>query len=73
MKQPIGYNDGSGRLRKLLKSLHSLKQTSCCRNKKITLFLKKFDFKVNNADPSVFVCNGEYGIIILAIFVDGML
>lgn len=70
MSQPIGYDDNSGRVCKLSKSLYGLKQASRCWNKKFTSFITKFDFKASESDSCVFVCNGEKGMMVLAIYVD---
>lgn len=70
MSQPIGYDDGSGRVCKLLKSLYGLKQASRCWNRKFTSFVNRFGFRASKYDPCVFVCNGENGMLILAIYVD---
>lgn len=70
MKQPIGYDDGSGKVCKLLKSLYGLKQASRCWNKKFTSFIQKFNFVASKSDPCVFVRNNSRGMMILAIYVD---
>lgn len=70
MSQPTGYDDGSGRVCKLNKSLYGLKQASRCWNKRFTEFIGKFDFKTSESDPCVFVYNGKRGLMILAIYVD---
>lgn len=70
MSQPIGYDDGSGLVCKLSKSLYGLKQASRCWNKKFTSFITSFSFKASELDPCVFVCNGEQGMMVLAIYVD---
>lgn len=70
MSQPIGYDDGSERVCKLLKSLYGLKQASRCWNKRFTSFVNRFGFKASEFDPCVFVCSGENGMLILAIYVD---
>lgn len=70
MKQPIGYDNGSGKVCKLLKSLYGLKQASRCWNKKFTEFIKKFNFKQCEADPCVFVLFARNVKVILAIYVD---
>lgn len=70
MTQPIGYNDGSGKVCKLIKSLYGLKQASRCWNKKFTMFIKQFDFIVSTSDPCVFIHSKNGITIILAIYVD---
>lgn len=70
MKQPVGFEDGSGRVCKLVKSLYGLKQASRCWNKKFTTFINKFNFVACSADPCVFVCGKDGVRIILAIYVD---
>lgn len=70
MKQPFGYDDGSGKVCKLIKSLYGLKQASRCWNKKFTSFISNFDLRASVSDPCVFVHNGDDGMIILAIYVD---
>lgn len=70
MCQPIGYDDESGRVCKLSKSLYGLKQASRCWNKKFTSFMREFDFKASESDPCVFVYTGANGMMVLAIYVD---
>lgn len=70
MKQPVGYDNGSGRVCKLLKSLYGLKQSSRCWNKRFTDFITKFDFKPCSADPCVFVREKFKKMTVLAIYID---
>lgn len=70
MKQPVGFDDKSGRVCKLTKSLYGLKQSSRCWNTKFTEFVKQFGFEVCEADPCVFVCKRNGHFTILAIYVD---
>lgn len=70
MKQPVGYDDGSGKVCKLVKSLYGLKQASRCWNKKFTNLIKKIDFEVCKADPCVFVRKREGELTMIAIYVD---
>lgn len=70
MKQPIGYDDNSGNVCKLAKSLYGLKQSSRCWNAKFTEFIKGLGFKVCKADPCVFVSKQNGDVTILAIYVD---
>ena len=70
MKQPFGYDDNSGKVCKLVKSLYGLKQASRCWNQKFTSFIRKFDFKVCESDPCVFIKIKTGGLTIIAIYVD---
>lgn len=70
MKLPIGYEDDSGRVCELIKSLYGLKQSSRCWNAKFTDFIKQFGFKVCKVDPCVFIREQANDTTILAIHVD---
>lgn len=70
MTQPIGYDNGSGKVCKLLKSLYGLKQASRCWNQKFTSFIKQFDFVASKSDPCVFIHSKGSVTIVLAIYVD---
>lgn len=70
MHQPVGYDDNSGRVCQLRKSLYGLKQSSRCWNQKFSSFIKEFGFVVSKADPCVFVKNEKETTTILAIYVD---
>lgn len=70
MQQPIGFDDNSGRVCKLQRSLYGLKQASRCWNRKFTSFIEQFGFKVCDADPCVFVSHQNNDTLILAIYVD---
>lgn len=69
MKQPEGFSDGTNRVCKLLKSLYGLKQSSRCWNIRFTNFLEKHKLKATQADPCIFISEGEERII-LAIYID---
>ena len=45
MRQPEGYEDGSGRFCKLIKTLYGLKQSGCEWNKELDEKLKHFGFQ----------------------------
>lgn len=66
MKQPKGFEDGTGRVCKLQRSLYGLKQASRVWNEKFTSFLRSFHLETSKADPCVFVGND----IIMAIYID---
>lgn len=70
MKRPEGYNDGTNKVCKLVKSLYGLKQASRAWNQKFSNFIIKFGFEVSEADSCVFVCHKNHETIILAIYVD---
>lgn len=70
VKQPSGFDDGSGRVFKLKKSLYGLKQSSKCWNDKFTKFIEKFGFTACKSDACVFISNKDGNFIILAIYVD---
>lgn len=70
MKQPDGFDDGSGRVCRLRKSLYGLKQAPRCWNKRFGDFLRNRGFEQSEADPCVFVRHrGEHRVII-ALYVD---
>lgn len=70
MKQPMGFNDGSGRVCRIDKSIYGLKQASRCWNKKFTSFLRSYGLVASEADPCVFISRKEEKVIILAIYID---
>lgn len=68
MYQPEGFDDGTGRVCKLLKSIYGLKQSSKNWNNKFTEYLKKLNFECTDDDPCVYY-NKDRSILI-ALFVD---
>jgi transposase InsO family protein len=70
MAQPEGYNDGTTKVCKLLRSLYGLKQAPRCWNRRIGEFLKSQGFNPSEADPCLFIKITATGKIILAIYVD---
>ena len=65
--QPEGFNDGTGRVGKLLKSLCGLKQASKDWNVELTEFLESLGFKNTDDDPCIFYNQDS---VIIVIFVD---
>jgi hypothetical protein len=55
MCQPEGFDDGSGRVRKLKRSLYGLKQAPRGWNQQFIDFMKKKRLKVSTADPCLVV------------------
>lgn len=70
MRQPDGFDDNSGRVCRVNKSLYGLKQALRCWNKKFTAFLRSFGLVASNADSCVFISRKEKKVIILAIYID---
>lgn len=70
MRQPIGFDDKSGRVCRLKRSLYGLKQASRVWNKKFTDFLQSFGLKISKADPCVFIGKDGDKNIYLAIYID---
>lgn len=70
MSQPKGYDDGSGRVCRLRKSLYGLKQASRCWNIRFSNFLKDMNFKMSAADPCVFTLNRRGSKVLMALYID---
>lgn len=70
MKQPIGFDDHSGKVCRLKRSLYGLKQASRVWNKRFTEFLRSFGLEMSNADPCVFIGKKSGKNIYLAIYID---
>lgn len=68
MKQPIGFEDGSSKVCKLLKSLYGLKQAPRCWNARFVQFLK--DCGINNPDSYVFYSMKQEERLIFGLYVD---
>lgn len=70
MRQPVGFDDNSGRVCKLQKSLYGLKQASRCWNQKFKSFAEHFGFDACESDPCVFASHKNGSTLILTIYVD---
>ncbi|RWS21908.1 integrase core domain protein-like protein [Leptotrombidium deliense] len=70
MKQPDGFDDGSGKVCKLQKSLYGLKQAPRQWNEKFNSFLQKFGFSRSKADSCVYASFVNNVKTILGIYVD---
>lgn len=70
MKQPDGFDDGTGRVCKLKKSLYGLKQAPRCWNRRFGKYLLKIGFIASDADPCIYIRNQEGNKLILALYVD---
>lgn len=70
MRQPQGYEDGTGKVCQLKKSLYGLKQAPRCWNKRLGVFLQQHGFKASDADPCLYIRERGGQKLILVIYVD---
>lgn len=70
MKQPDGYDDGTGKVCKLRRSLYGLKQAPRCWNRRIGKFLEKLQFRVSKEEPCLFIREKNGAKVVLALYVD---
>lgn len=70
MQQPQGYDDGTGRVCRLLRSLYGLKQAAKCWYECLKEYLKKSNLQESTADPCVYF---NENLIILFHVDDGLI
>lgn len=73
MRQPEGYDDGSGRVCLLEKTLYGLKQSGCEWNIELDKKLRQHGFTHLIADPCAYVRREGDNLEILTIWVDDLL
>ncbi|CAI7757727.1 unnamed protein product, partial [Closterium sp. NIES-54] len=73
MKQPEGYDDGSGRVCRLNKAIYGLKQAPRCWYARLVEVLQALGFKVSGCDESLFMTEGEEEKVFLLVYVDDIL
>ncbi|CAI7884298.1 unnamed protein product [Closterium sp. NIES-54] len=73
MKQPEGYDDGSGRVCKLNKVIYGIKQAPRCWYASLVEALEALGFKVSECDESLFMTEGEEEKVFLLVYVDDIL
>lgn len=73
MLQPEGFDDGSGRVCKLQKSLYGLKQASRAWNEKLNTVLLACGLQRSEADPCIYFSILGESTLILAVYVDDIL
>ncbi|CAI7757840.1 unnamed protein product, partial [Closterium sp. NIES-54] len=73
MKQPEGYDDGSGRVFRLNKAIYGLKQAPMCWYARLVEVLEALGFKVSGCDESLFMTEGEEEKVFLLVYVDDIL
>jgi Reverse transcriptase (RNA-dependent DNA polymerase)/GAG-pre-integrase domain/Integrase core domain len=73
MHQPEGYDDGSGRVCLLVKTLYGLKQSGREWNKELDTKLKEFGFHPLRSDPCAYVRRNGDNLEIITVWVDDLL
>ena len=73
MHQLEGYEDGTGRVCELIKTLYGLKQSGQEWNKELDEKLKKFGFQRLHSDPCVYIKRDGNDVTIITVWVDDLL
>ena len=73
MHQPEGYEDGTGQVCELIKTLYGLKQSGCEWNKELDEKLKKFGFQRLRSDPCIYIKQDNKDVAIITVWVDDLL
>jgi transposase InsO family protein len=73
MKQAPGYDDGTGRVCRLRRSLYGLKQSGRVWNQKLNNTIKARGFTPLSADPCAYARSTSGGVSIIAVHVDDMI
>ncbi|CAI5496572.1 unnamed protein product [Closterium sp. Naga37s-1] len=73
MTQPPGYEDGTGRVCKLKKSIYGLKQAPCCWYQKLAAVLEEMGFRTSSCDESLFLKGEEENLVLFLVYVDNIL
>ena len=73
MRQPEGYDDGTGRVCLLVKTLYGLKQAGREWNKELDTKLRKKGYLRLRSDPCVYIWRVEGDFVIITVWVDDML
>src|SRR6202044_1722504 len=73
MKQPEGFEDGTGRVCKLIKTLYGLKQSGREWNKQLDEKLRNHGYKRLTSDPCAYVRWDGDNVAIITVWVDDLL
>ncbi|GBE86812.1 hypothetical protein SCP_1000540 [Sparassis crispa] len=73
MRQPEGFNDGSGHVCRLHKTLYGLKQSGHKWNRKLHRKLTELGYKQLEADPCVYLQEQKGEVQIITVWVDDLL
>jgi hypothetical protein len=73
MRQPEGYDDGTGKVCHLIKTLYGLKQAGREWNKNLDARLKGQGFENLHADPCAYIRETDDHIEVITVWVDDLL
>ncbi|CAI7816646.1 unnamed protein product [Closterium sp. NIES-54] len=73
MTQPPGYEDGTGRVCKLKKSIHGLKKAPRCWYQKLAAVLEEMGFRTSSCDESLFLKGEGEKLVLFLVYVDDIL
>ncbi|CAI5482205.1 unnamed protein product, partial [Closterium sp. Yama58-4] len=73
MTQPPGYEDGTGRVCKLKKSIYGLKQAPRCWYQKLAAVLEEIGFRTSSCDESLFLKGEGEELVMFLVSVDDIL
>ncbi len=73
MRQPKGFDDGTGRVCLLKKAIYGLKQSSRLWNADLHKTLSDLNFKSLRSDPCLYLCRRNGSIMLLLVYVDDIL
>jgi Reverse transcriptase (RNA-dependent DNA polymerase) len=72
MQQPPEYNDGTGRVWKLIKTIYRLRQSGHVWNDKLNQAFLRLGFKCLIADQCVYIRNQDQDLVIVTVHIDDM-
>src|SRR6266481_4146874 len=70
MAQPSHFNDGSGRILKLVQAIYGLKQAGCVWHQKLCHILENIGFSRSTADECVYITKAHNSTLIIMIYND---
>ncbi|CAI7897184.1 unnamed protein product [Closterium sp. NIES-53] len=70
---PPGYDDGTGRVCKLKKSIYGLKQAPRCWYQKLAAVLEEMGFRTSSCDESLFLKGEGEKLVLFLVYVDDIL
>ena len=73
MKQPEGFDDGTGQVCHLIKSLYGLKQAGCEWNEELNKQLESLGWKPTMVDPCTYVRWKTDGVEVIAVWANDLL